>query len=80
MYEATSLRDFEIEYGDYCNQNTDKLGNCRLTINLPKDLVSPCFYYGLDNFNANHRTFVKSRNWKQLAGADISRSAASTCT
>lgn len=32
MFEATNLRDFEIEYGDYCSKHTDKYGTCLLTI------------------------------------------------
>lgn len=32
MVEATSLRDLEVEYGDYCSQNTDKYGMCYLKI------------------------------------------------
>ena len=80
MFEATGLRDFEIEYGDYCSQNTDKYGTCLLKITPPEDLVSPCLYYRLDDFNANHRSFVKSRSWKQLAGKDITNAQSSTCT
>ena len=64
MFEATGLRDLEVEYGEYCSSNTDKYGLCLLIIKPTSDLVSPCLYYGLDDFNANHRTFVKSRSWK----------------
>ena len=31
--------------------------------------MNPKVYYKLDNFFANHRNFVKSRNFKQLRGA-----------
>ncbi len=80
LFEAKGLRDFEIEYGDYCSKNTDRYGTCLLKITPPQDLISPCVYYGLDDFNANHRSFVKSRNWKQLAGKEISLDEAKTCT
>lgn len=30
--------------------------------------MQPKFYYQLENFYANHRNFVKSRNYKQLRG------------
>jgi len=32
MFEATSLRDFEIEYGEFCSKNTNKYGSCLLKI------------------------------------------------
>lgn len=31
-------------------------------------MVNPKIYYKLENFYANHRNFVKSRNYKQLRG------------
>jgi hypothetical protein len=33
--------------------------------------VNPKIYYKLENFYANHRNFVKSRNYKQLRGNDL---------
>jgi len=43
-------------------------------------LVNPKIYYQLENFYANHRNFVKSRNYKQLRGNVLSDSElGSTC-
>lgn len=43
------------------------------------DLVEPKIYYQLENFYANHRNFVKSRNYKQLRGNHLSASELTTC-
>eukprot|EP00347_Sterkiella_histriomuscorum_P023074 403336051 len=39
---------------------------------MPVSLTRPKIYYELENFYANHRKFVKSRSFKQLAGKDAS--------
>jgi hypothetical protein len=42
-------------------------------------LEKPKIYYRLDNFYANHRDFVKSRNYKQLRGTVETIAEISTC-
>lgn len=42
-------------------------------------MVNPKLYYELDNFYANHRNFVKSRNYKQLRGNNLGSSELTTC-
>ena len=32
---------------------------------------NPKLYYRLENFYINHRSFAKSREWKQLRGEDV---------
>lgn len=60
LSRSNSLNEYLIRYDDHCmNQTT-----CNITFNLPFDLVNPKVYYKLDNFFANHRNFVKSRNFK----------------
>ena len=44
------------------------------------DLANPKIYYQIDNFYANHRNFVKSRNFKQLRGTVETASQISTCS
>jgi len=33
-------------------------------------MVNPNVYYRLDNFYANYRQYVRSKDWKQLRGVD----------
>lgn len=42
-------------------------------------MENPRVYYRLDNFFANHRKFVKSRNYKQLRGNDLTSDSLSSC-
>lgn len=42
---------------------------CNVTFTPTVDLVAPKLYYRIENFFANHRNFVKSRNFKHLRGA-----------
>ena len=64
LSRSNTLNEYLIRYDDRCvNQTT-----CSVTFSLPFDLVNPKVYYKLDNFYANHRNFVKSRNFKQLRG------------
>ena len=59
--EADKNKDFEIQYDDKCTElNTP----CTFQFTLPHDLVNPKLYYKLENFYANHRNFVKSRDYK----------------
>lgn len=43
------------------------------------DLVNPKIYYQIENFYANHRNFVKSRNYKQLRGNVQSADELTSC-
>eukprot|EP00349_Pseudokeronopsis_sp_Brazil_P009852 CAMPEP_0202978080 /NCGR_PEP_ID=MMETSP1396-20130829/84631_1 /ASSEMBLY_ACC=CAM_ASM_000872 /TAXON_ID= /ORGANISM="Pseudokeronopsis sp., Strain Brazil" /LENGTH=144 /DNA_ID=CAMNT_0049716949 /DNA_START=232 /DNA_END=666 /DNA_ORIENTATION=+ len=52
---------------------------CTVTL-IPNDtLTNPKVYYKLENFYANHRSFVKSRNYKQLKGNIIEESNMGSC-
>ena len=42
--------------------------DCTFTFELTETLDKPYLYYEIENFYANHRKFVKSRNYKQLRG------------
>lgn len=46
--------------------------DCTFTFELTETLDKPYLYYEIENFYANHRKFVKSRNYKQLRGNVIS--------
>ena len=65
LSQSNSLNDYLIRYDDIC-QNIS--GTCNVTFSPDTDLVSPKVYYRIENFYANHRNFVKSRNFKQLRG------------
>ena len=64
LSQTNSLNDYLIRYDDVC----DSKPVCSVTFSPPEVLVNPKVYYKLDNFFANHRNFVKSRNFKQLRG------------
>lgn len=49
-----------IRYDDKCNG----LKVCEIIFTPEVDLINPKLYYQLENFYANHRNFVKSRNYK----------------
>lgn len=44
------------------------------------ELVNPKVYYRLDEFYANHRTFVRSKSYNQLSGEELSESDLSKCS
>jgi hypothetical protein len=60
--EAVALNDFEIRYDDStsCTENRGTGVPCKVHFTLEKPLVNPMVYYRLDEFYANHRSFVKS--------------------
>ena len=47
---------------------------CKITFEVEKDIKKGdgdvWFYYQLENFNQNHRGYVKSMDWRQLAGQE----------
>jgi hypothetical protein len=61
--EAEKLNDFELEYGTFCETSTIA-GTCRVQFVLETDLKNPAVYYRLDKFYHNHRSFIRSRDWK----------------
>ena len=68
LTSAMANNDMLIRYDDKCNGQAI----CVVEFTPEKDLESPKIYYKLENFYANHRNFVKSRNYKQLRGNDLS--------
>ena len=65
---TSKLNNAYIRYDDTCGIKPV----CNVTFTLDHDLVNPKVYYRLENFYANHRNFVKSRNYKQLRGEQSS--------
>ena len=41
--------------------------------------MNPKFYYRLDSFYANHRTFIRSRSYDQLKGKDPEKIKLTKC-
>ena len=78
FFDAQKLNDFELDYGTMC-QNTTVPGKCRIQFTLDTDLKDPTIYYRLDNFYHNHRSFIRSRDFKQLAGMERTIPEASRC-
>jgi hypothetical protein len=68
-FEADKLNHFEIEYGSLCG-NGAASANCKVSFQLDASLENPAVYYRLDKFYHNHRSFIRSRDWKQLAGSE----------
>jgi len=73
--QAQANSDLLVRYDDKCKSEP----LCRVTFSPTADLVNPKFYYQLENFYANHRNFVKSRNFKQLRGNILDEDQISTC-
>lgn len=73
--QANSIKDFTIRYDDVCNG----VSTCQVSFVTDQDLVNPKFYYQLENFYANHRNFVKSRNYKQMRGNVLDSGSLATC-
>lgn len=47
----------------------DLFVQCQVTFTLREDMESPVYvYYELQKFYQNHRSYVKSRSYDQLAG------------
>ena len=61
-----------VKYG----ANTDK---CTIVFEVDEDIKGEVwFYYQLENFNQNHRGYVKSMDWRQLAGKEMDYSDVKT--
>lgn len=69
ILSTNSKKNFkEVEY-THCLLNT----KCNITFQINKNLDSPIYlYYKLDNFYSNHIDFVKSKNYYQLRGENVS--------
>jgi hypothetical protein len=65
MKNSMELNDILIRYDDSCINTT----SCNVTFTPDNNLVNPKIYYRIENFFANHRNFVKSRNFKHNRGA-----------
>jgi hypothetical protein len=67
-FEANKLEEFEFRYDDICSSYRGKSQLCPLQVTFPKDIERPKVYYRLNEFYANHRSFVKSNSHKMLRG------------
>ncbi|KAF2070911.1 hypothetical protein CYY_007777 [Polysphondylium violaceum] len=66
---SNSVIEHTVRYDDLCGKEP----NCTTTIEVPKTMQAPVyFYYRLENFYQNHRSYVKSRNDNQLRGEIVS--------
>lgn len=51
------------------NPESDKEKICLVEVNVTNDIQAPVYvYYKIDNMYQNHRRYVKSRSYSQLAG------------
>ena len=69
IFSTNSNKNFiEVEY-THCLLNT----TCNITFQINKTLESPIYlYYKLNNFYSNHIDYVKSKNYYQLRGENVS--------
>ena len=66
IFRTSEIWDKEIRYDNDCLEIGQ---NCIISIEIPKDVEGPIFfYYGLDNFHQNHRRYLNSRDVDQLQG------------
>mmetsp|Transcript_22924 Transcript_22924/g.64414 ORF Transcript_22924/g.64414 Transcript_22924/m.64414 type:complete len:343 (+) Transcript_22924:142-1170(+) len=73
LLESQDITEIEIRYDKICRG----LDTCSVNITVGKRMEGPVyFYYGLKNYNQNHRRYVKSRDDGQLAGDSTSASDA----
>jgi hypothetical protein len=54
-------------------------GLCTVRFKPDVDLQNPFLYFRLEQFYANHRTFVKSRSYEQLRGNDLASGDLTKC-
>ena len=70
-YETTVINQVEIpDYEAQCSE-TAVDGVCLLKFTVTESLNKPFIYYKLQDFYANHRSFVKSRSYDQQFGKDV---------
>lgn len=66
--EATSAKEHSLRYDNKCNVTEEY---CAVEFRLREEMEGPVLvYYRLVDFYQNHRTFIKSRSYQQLAGKD----------
>ena len=79
VVQSGNIVEYIQEYTDWLVSffkyfSTPVNGFCTLNFSLVEGMKKPVFfYYGLDNFYANHRDFVKSRSFQQLRAVEDSR-------
>ena len=64
FYEANKLNEEWIRYDDRCETSRQMGIKCKVEFTPAHDLVRPKVYYRLTEFYHNHRSFVKSRDFK----------------
>ncbi|KAI9252639.1 CDC50/LEM3 family [Sporodiniella umbellata] len=61
----------------YVPSTNDFGGTCSIQFSIPMQLKAPVYlYYRLSNFYQNHRKYVKSLNYNQLSGDEITQTEA----
>lgn len=51
------------------NPKSDEPNYCEVDVEVKHDIAAPVYvYYKIDNMYQNHRRYVKSRSYSQLAG------------
>lgn len=68
--------EYEVTYSDFSGCQVDPTNDdpniCKVNIDLKHDIPGPVYvYYKIDNMYQNHRRYVKSRSYSQLAGKYI---------
>lgn len=79
MSESDSVVEQELIYSTTCG-DVKTTATCDVTFTIEKEMKAPVYlYYKLTNYYQNHRRYVKSKDDKQLRGADKSTWDTSTC-
>jgi hypothetical protein len=67
--EATAAKEHSTRYDNKCNVTIGKGEYCEVEFSIKEEMDGPVLvYYRLVDFYQNHRTFIKSRSYQQLAG------------
>ncbi len=81
IYEKSIKYDGESGLDENCSiQEQNEGKSCSLDFTFDKDVKGPIYvYYELENFYQNHRLYVSSLTYAQLAGEQLSGAALVTC-
>ena len=77
MLKANENDDYLVRYDDKCKELHPNA--CIISITPTADLTQPKIYYKIENFYANHKSFVKSKSFKQLRGNILDSGSVSSC-
>ena len=74
LMSSMKVDEIKIPYSADCPKETQD-GICELSFEVNKDIEGALIYYEIEDFMSSYRTFVDSKNYKQLRGKDVPSSS-----